>query len=245
MHMLGPFCSGAVSFASFAPPGALADVVDCVWTYESKDAVADFVPPDLACEVIWRTDIDSPAIIRGAQPCGGEIAIPKARYVGARLKPGALAALFRIPPHEVCAVRVAIEDLNLVSGNPLQSLVNALIGLRRKNEPRASIALCALDLATRSAGHIGADDLARAMGCSSRHLRRAMMAELGIGPKTALRIARQRRALVLLATTHDRLADIALEAGYGDQAHMTRDFASFMTPSPASLRRLSLFAKTH
>jgi AraC-like DNA-binding protein len=245
MHTLHPFCSAAVSFASFSPPGALADVVDCVWTYESDDAVADFVPPDLASEVIWRTDIDSSAILRGPQPRGGEIAIPKAHYVGARLKPGALAALFGIEPREVCATRVAIEGLIVASGNPLQSLIAALTSLRGKNELRASTGRYALELVERSEGRIGADDLARAMGCSARHLRRLMVAELGMGPKTALRIARQRKALALLATTQDRLADIALATGYGDQAHMTRDFAAFMTPSPADLRRMSDFAKTH
>jgi AraC-like DNA-binding protein len=244
MHVLGPFCHGSVRFASFAPPDVLRDVVECVWTYESPGTVTEFVPPDLASEIIWRVDRDAPAILRGPQACGADVPIPQASYVGARLKPGAIAALFRMLPREACGARVAIENLVLIAGDPRQSLIAALIGLRRRNEPRMSVGLRALAIIARSEGHIGADGVARVMGLSARHLRRVMLAEFGIGPKTALRIARQRKALALLATTRARLADIALASGYGDQAHMTRDFAAFMTPSPVSLRRMSDFAKT-
>jgi AraC-like DNA-binding protein len=244
MHILGPFSHGSVRFARLAAPDALRDVVECVWTYESTGAVAEFVPPDLASEIIWRMDRDAPAILRGPQACGAEIAIPQARYVGARLKPGAVTALFRVLPREACGARIAIGSFISAADDPLHSLIAALTGLRRNDEPRMSVAQRALDLIARREGRIGVDDVVRAMGCSARHLRRAMTAESGIGPKTALRIARQRKALALLATTHARLADIALESGYGDQAHMARDFAAFMTPSPLRLRRMSAFAKT-
>ena len=65
-----------------------------------------------------------------------------------------------------------------------------------------------------------------------------MTAEIGMGPKVAARIARMRRAISLLGVSGEPLAQVALIAGFSDQAHMTREFALLKAPSPARIRRL-------
>jgi len=90
------------------------------------------------------------------------------------------------------------------------------------------------------------DAVATALGCSTRHLHREMISAIGIGPKTVVRITRIRRAVALLGIGDATLAGIAIDAGYADQAHMTREFSQLGMPSPARLRRWreSDFVKT-
>jgi AraC-like DNA-binding protein len=73
---------------------------------------------------------------------------------------------------------------------------------------------------------VGVHDLAEALAVSERHLRRLFLAAVGYGPKKLQRVLRFQRTLGSLRSPAQarRLADIALEAGYSDQAHMTREF---------------------
>jgi transcriptional regulator GlxA family with amidase domain len=66
--------------------------------------------------------------------------------------------------------------------------------------------------------------LARHLGLSERTLRRRCEAAFGYGPKTLGRILRFQRILHLLRRSADpRLAEMAVETGFADQAHMTRE----------------------
>ena len=108
---------------------------------------------------------------------------------------------------------------------------------RRGSGAPTTIGTKAVDLISRMHGRISAEAVASALGCSVRHLRRAMTAEIGMGPKVAARIARMRRAISLLGVSGEPLAQVALIAGFSDQAHMTREFALLKAPSPARIRR--------
>jgi AraC family transcriptional regulator len=60
----------------------------------------------------------------------------------------------------------------------------------------------------------------------------------GMQPTTWRRRARVRRAASLLADTADPLCEIALDADYCDQAHMTRELRAVLGATPAMIRRL-------
>jgi AraC-like DNA-binding protein len=79
------------------------------------------------------------------------------------------------------------------------------------------------------------EEVARAVGFSERHLRRAFRATVGLNPKTYARIARFRRALELGQRNPGRWADVARAAGYFDQSHLTADFRDLALVAPASL----------
>ena len=86
-------------------------------------------------------------------------------------------------------------------------------------------------LATR--GQVRIDMLARRTGWSRRYFGAEMRREFGLGPKTLARILRLGRAVeVLRAEGEPRLAEVAADCGYYDQAHFSRDFHQFtgMTP---------------
>jgi AraC-like DNA-binding protein len=76
------------------------------------------------------------------------------------------------------------------------------------------------------------DTLARGIGWSRPHLTERFRAELGVTPKTAARIFRFERACRLIKDMRLRLADVAVECGYHDQAHMTRDWNELAGCSP-------------
>jgi AraC-like DNA-binding protein len=68
-------------------------------------------------------------------------------------------------------------------------------------------------------------EVAQTVGWSVRRLSERFGAELGVTPKAAARIARFDRARrALQSTTEPRLADLAADCGYYDQAHLAREF---------------------
>jgi transcriptional regulator GlxA family with amidase domain len=77
-------------------------------------------------------------------------------------------------------------------------------------------------------------DLARACAASPRRLERAFAREVGVRPKLFARIARLNAFLERLGDPQRaRMVDLALEAGYFDQAHLLRDFRTLAGRTPA------------
>ncbi|MCO6008678.1 AraC family transcriptional regulator [Actinoallomurus purpureus] len=91
-------------------------------------------------------------------------------------------------------------------------------------------------LRQRFAENIAADELARAAGCSRFALYRGFRAAYGFAPSDYQRDLRLRRARVLLA---EGIAPstAAAEAGFADQAHLTRWFTRTYGVTPAAYRR--------
>ena len=69
-------------------------------------------------------------------------------------------------------------------------------------------------------------------GIGVRQLERRFARNFGLSPKEWLRIKRFEVSLVKLANDKESLADVAADAGYADQSHMTRDHrrATGLTP---------------
>lgn len=82
------------------------------------------------------------------------------------------------------------------------------------------------------------DDVARTVGVSERHLRRAFRATVGLTPKTYARIARFQRALSMSRAHAGSWADIARVAGYFDQSHLSAEFRELALVAPASLAKI-------
>lgn len=79
------------------------------------------------------------------------------------------------------------------------------------------------------------EDLA---GCSARELQRRSREDLGMTLKGFQRLARFQAALAALARPPGRpLADLALNLGYADQAHFTREVRAFSGLPPGRLAR--------
>ncbi|MGP1395971.1 MAG: helix-turn-helix domain-containing protein [Inquilinaceae bacterium] len=97
-------------------------------------------------------------------------------------------------------------------------------------DPAMEDAIAGLSRGARSVGQA-----ARLLGVGGRALQRLFRASGQMPPEYWLLLARARRAAHLLRSPGS-LADIALEAGYSDQAHMTRDFKRWFAVTPGRLR---------
>ncbi len=81
-------------------------------------------------------------------------------------------------------------------------------------------------------------DLADALGIGERQLLRRFDRAVGYGPKTLDRVLRLQRLLRALdAGRGDDLAWLALDLGYADQAHMTREAVRLAGRTPGELRQ--------
>lgn len=80
-------------------------------------------------------------------------------------------------------------------------------------------------------GSVPVTDLAAELGRSRRHLAVRFREELGMTPKALARLLRFERAVQRLRAG-DELGDLALDAGYYDQAHFNRDFRAFAGTTP-------------
>jgi len=95
-----------------------------------------------------------------------------------------------------------------------------------------------------------ADDLsirqiAKTVGVHPTHLARVFRSLLGCTPGDLLHARRLEKAAELLLSSEMSIAQIALEAGYSDQAQFTKAFCRMYGIPPGSYRRLSLRVMTN
>ena len=134
------------------------------------------------------------------------------------------SAARRLPPTldpEEAADRVlAITGALVVDGAPDPAMARAAVLLRN---PAAR-----------------AEAVAAEVGLSERQFRRRSQAAAGYGPKTLQRVLRFHRFVRLLdaAPAPPDLAAPAAQAGYADQAHLTRECSALSGLTPATLARV-------
>lgn len=88
-----------------------------------------------------------------------------------------------------------------------------------------------------SGGRARVEPLMDETGWSRRLVTKRFRTQLGLAPKAYARIVRFQRALGLLGGVRDghTLADVAIECGYYDQSHLTRDFVALAGCTPTAL----------
>lgn len=171
-----------------------------------------------------------------------------------RLRPAGLAVVSDLNPEQVADSTVAITPQ---VDRRLHALL-AEIGAAEETEQRIQLAVegIAESLQRRSIPSTGrlaneafdvlrnrirsrvGSDLASLLGTSERHIQRALKETLGHGPKWITRRIRLQEVARLLATQPDLdLAQLAIELGYTDQAHLTNDFRAVAGITPAAYRR--------
>jgi methylphosphotriester-DNA--protein-cysteine methyltransferase len=115
--------------------------------------------------------------------------------------------------------------------------VDAVLG-RRLAAAKSTPVVAAWEQIGRSGGVVRVGELARNVGVSHRRLLGGFRREVGVGPKTAARIARFNRVLADMGRI--RMAPGAREAvahGYFDQAHMLAEFRAFAHATPTAVMR--------
>ena len=174
-------------------------------------------------------------------------------YIGIRFNPGGFRHFFQTPPRELTDRIVSLDDLwspsrlaeRLAESRSLSvCLKNLEDELSRRFRPDERDLLPAKVLETISAHHgiVPMAQLGRMIGWSPRHLRRMFHESIGVGPKTFCRIIRFMSAFrALRQNPRPSLMDVALDAGYYDQAHFIHEFEDFYGSSPSTIFENSAF----
>ena len=199
----------------------------CTWEQRTPAAWEQRVVPDACVDLIWSGER---LTIAGPDTRARLVALaPRTRIVGVRLRPGAAGTVLGLRAGEL---RDAAPDArDVLSRDEVERVLDAL---HAGNDPHA-ILLAAIecrgtaadpDLLVRAAvaaldrPHARVEALAAELGLSARQLQRRVTDAVGYGPKTLARVLRFRRLQALPAGP---LVELALEAGYADQAHMTSE----------------------
>ena len=170
-----------------------------------------------------------------------------------RLAPPVARMLLGMPLDELTGRVVDLEDVLGPEGRELPErlaqtpswaarfdILDAALARRMAaaTSPRADM-LRAWRALRASEGRVETGALAEDLGCSRRHLARRFREEVGMAPKTFARVLRFGRVTRRLQGAQPgRLAEIAQDCGYYDQAHLNRDFRQFarLTPSEYTAR---------
>ncbi|MFC9692618.1 helix-turn-helix domain-containing protein [Kribbella sp. NPDC056951] len=174
---------------------------------------------------------------------------PSRAGVQVALTPAGSRALFGLPPGELAWRVVELDEFLGPSAHRLVEqmregvswasrfdlLENAL--LRRWAAPPALAVRAEVGWAWRrlreTGGTVGVQELAAEVGWSRRHLTERFTTEFGLAPKVAGRVLRFEQAVARLRQQPTaRLADLAAEVGYADQAHLTREWQAIAGCSP-------------
>lgn len=241
------------AYREWAAGSALSADVACLWTsqlHQLTPPLDDRVLPDACIDIVWD---GQDLFVAG--PDTGPVLIswrPRGFFVGIRFRPGRARQFLSVPASELLDQRVPLEDV--LGSAPAARIAERLsaaqvpdaaarvleaevLGVRSANrqpDPLVDAVVGELRAPDGAAGMrpVTVAALSLRLGLSERELLRRCRAGVGYGPKTLDRILRFQRARKLAARMGG-VAATAAEAGYSDQAHLTRECRrlSGLTPS--------------
>ncbi|WP_162606680.1 helix-turn-helix domain-containing protein [Jiangella asiatica] len=244
------------------PSPRLAGLVSATWVQRVLPGAGPYPHrdiPDGSVHVVCRAGTTP----RVAGPLTGprvEVLDAGSAVVGLRFRQGAAADLLGLPVAELADVVVDATELwgstALVAGErvaaattesgavaALEDLVAAAIGGVGADAPDPLIAEAVRRLMPWNGTEVGA--VGAELGLSERGFRRRCRAAVGVGPKTLQRMLRFQGFLarVQLALSRggspdrDGLAGLAVDTGYADQAHLTRECVRLTGVTPRAFLR--------
>jgi AraC-like DNA-binding protein len=235
-------------YREWLPPAGLRRSLSCLWVSvippDGGQTVSQ-VYPDGCIDLIWQSGHG--AYLAGPDTGPAPAELPAGTIVvGARFRPGAGGPAIGLPLSELRDQRVDLADSlpalarQLPADLPPATALNLVTGLAAElvsAGPPDPLVLQGTRLLAR--GDTSVTRISSELAVSERQLRRRFDAAVGYGPKMLHRVLRFRRALAdLPAAAHDGdLARLAIQAGFADQAHLTREMTSMTGLPPAALAR--------
>ncbi len=173
-----------------------------------------------------------------------------ARIVVVRFKPGWSSTLFGVSASELAHRYVPLDALwgrdvgRLADGllaargvtDVLDRLSDAFARRGRDLVEPASASLARRAVRLLEGDEIRVDRVAERLGITARHLRRAFVESIGIGPKDFARTVRLQRAVRRADTSHD-WSRVATDTGHYDQAHLIGEFRDLVGLTPVEYVR--------
>lgn len=183
----------------------------------------------------------------------------RADIVGIRFRPGGAAVFFGVPANELTDMTAALEDVapgaaDLVSRvhdagdqgraggaarlHERRAVLEAWLALLYRPGARDRAVLAVASGLERSRGRARLAGLREPLGISERTLERRFAAQVGGSPAELRAAIRVREAAARLSRDPTTgLARLAVQCGYHDQAHLTREFRRLAGTTPAAYAR--------
>lgn len=246
------------SFKTHSPRGPLSRYISHYWLSLSNDAPVYTALPDGCVDLVIevaRDDYD--AWIYGSTTQPTEIACSRgAHYLGIRFQPGQGRHFMDAAACEITDARAELHDLmqfpaeavasRIAAGTLFSQLDEVLIAMLSRSPPMMSLVDHVIQYVEARHGVVSIEDVARHFGKSRRQIERTFPQAVGVPLKFFCTLSRLRHAARLIAQPRRRsLTAIASDAGYSDQAHMTRDFRRLAGATPGQLRQDDAFFQYH
>lgn len=250
-----------MNYFEYTPSPALAPYVKVYWFLEGRMPVNVIVPerifPDGRMELIIhygdafkqcfgsQRQQQPPGFVYGQLEKYIEImAAPRTGVMGVRFYPAGLAAFTPLP---LATIKQQAVELHHLFGKESEQLVEKICEaptpdkkiwemerflLRRLRQPAQQRITAAMTAEVyKSKGAVSVQQLAQSFNVSERQAERLFAQEVGLSPKNFCRIIRFQQ-IFRLAPHARNLTSLALDAGYFDQAHFTREFKAITGFSP-------------
>ena len=235
-------------YQEWVPRVTLREHVRCVWVNDLSNSPNQriAVVPDGCVDIVW---IDGNLMVAGPDSHSIHEHVARTTVVGLRFHPGMSLPWFRIPLSEFVNRRVPLSEVwrsdtdllsNRIAGmsdaaavaNALEEcLLNKLRCVTAPDKQIAYLRRAAGDNVERSEASV--ESIAAGLGMSDRTLRRRCLENFGYGFKTLDRVLRFQRFYRLSTDSAEiSLAALATQAGYADQAHLTREAQRLTGRSP-------------
>jgi len=177
-------------------------------------------------------------------------------YLGIRFHPGQSRHFIAAAAHEITDCREELRTLirfpservatHIASEVLFDELDTILIATLSRVPPAESYIDGVVQHISARHGMVRVDDIAVRFGKSRRQMERVFLQTVGVPLKFFCMISRLKHAADLIVLPASRsLSAIAHDAGYSDQAHMTRDFTRLAGVSPGQLRADAAFFQYH
>ena len=252
-----------IDYREFPSPQSLEASVQCLWWLHDKSPAGSIqtVYPDGRCELIihlarpmrscelsgqWRVQAQNLFAAQQRQAirlrADGEIAC-----LGVRLQPAASPVVAGL---RVEKMRDRIIDLTILDAGFAKNLAQAAARFRDTSSPdviwatlldrfgsytpdtRIAATVSRIDAAH---GLTGVDSLAAAAGMARRTLQLRFLKAVGLSLREYARLQRLQTAIRLLDQVPVTLSLLALDAGFSDQPHATRELRRLTGLTPARL----------
>jgi AraC-like DNA-binding protein len=251
--------SFSLDYTERRPPADIAPWIACFWQIVGEGASGDSllhrVLPDGCADLVFdiedaRHGGGTPADIVGPMSSAKAFELSNAiEIVGARLRPGAIAAFSGIPAGCLLDSSVPLVDLpqplrissqTLAQCASVQARFELLADTCRKRlaslskpDPVVGYALARWSRAETSLFPT-VSVLTRDIGLSERAFERRFVAHVGLTPVHYRRLSRFRGVLRLHSEGVRDWAGLAAATGFSDQSHLVRDFGTFAGLTPTA-----------
>ena len=237
------------SLTHTTPRGPLADFVSSLWDYRAEPpahAVERLLPSPFPSLIVNLRDNHLLLAGPSTRPTTIETA-PQCQTMGLTFQPGA-ATLLSLPASEVLNADLPLdllwksevaqlqERLHFAGtpGERLRIFETWMTRRLRDARPPDRVVAPALAYLERTEQRVSIDALAKRFGLTSRRLAQIFAREVGLSPKAYHRL---HRFQCVLRSVHGRgeadWTEVALAAGYYDQAHFNHHFREYAGCTPS------------